>query len=401
MLDSRPLDEFRRMSIPSGINVPGGELAYRIGDLAPDPNTVVVVNCAGRTRSILGAESLRRAGIPNRVVALRNGTMGWELAGLAGRARADRALSRPASRPDRRGRAPARAPALPKRRASGVIGPLDLERFEEDPERTVYVLDVRDPAEFAAGHRPGSRNAPGGQLMQATDPVDRRARRPDRADRRRRRARPHDRAPGCARWAIATCSSSRAGSTSWPSLARRRPLAPEVDETRRRSREGAVVVDLARSIDFRAGHIPGAVWGMRTRLDALRERLRAAAHVVVTSPDGVLARLAVAELRGLTEAPVQVLHGRHDGWVDAGGTLEAEPDRPAGRGVRRLLSAAIRSQLRRGGGDARLSRLGDRPGARDRARRDGCVRRLERAAAPGERTAPGGPRSTCCCRRTA
>ena len=30
----------------------------------------------------MGAESLRRAGIPNKVVALRNGTMGWELAGF-------------------------------------------------------------------------------------------------------------------------------------------------------------------------------------------------------------------------------------------------------------------------------------------------------------------------------
>ena len=82
VLDSRTHEEFVRMSIPSGISVPGGELVYRIGDLAPDPKTLVVVNCAGRTRSILGAESLRRAGIPNKVVALRNGTMGWELAGL-------------------------------------------------------------------------------------------------------------------------------------------------------------------------------------------------------------------------------------------------------------------------------------------------------------------------------
>src|SRR5208282_2290015 len=82
VLDSRTQEEFTRMSIPSGIPMPGAELAYRIGDLAPDPETLVVVNCAGRTRSIMGAESLRRAGIPNKVVALRNGTMGWELAGL-------------------------------------------------------------------------------------------------------------------------------------------------------------------------------------------------------------------------------------------------------------------------------------------------------------------------------
>jgi len=77
-----PMDEFRRMSIPGAVDVPGGELVYRIGALAPQPDTTVVVNCAGRTRSIMGAESLRSAGVPNRVVALRNGTMGWELAGL-------------------------------------------------------------------------------------------------------------------------------------------------------------------------------------------------------------------------------------------------------------------------------------------------------------------------------
>src|SRR6201994_1001595 len=91
VLDSRTLEEFTRMSIPTGVSVPGGELAYRIGDIAPDPKTLIVVNCAGRTRSIMGAESLRRAGVPNRVLALRNGTMGWELAGLEpARGRSDR-----------------------------------------------------------------------------------------------------------------------------------------------------------------------------------------------------------------------------------------------------------------------------------------------------------------------
>ena len=83
VLDSRPMDEFHRMSIPGAIDVPGGELVYRIGEIAPRPETTIVVNCAGRTRSIMGAESLRSAGVPNKVVALRNGTMGWELAGFS------------------------------------------------------------------------------------------------------------------------------------------------------------------------------------------------------------------------------------------------------------------------------------------------------------------------------
>jgi hypothetical protein len=62
--------------------VPGAELVLRARDIASSPETLVVVNCAGRTRSIIGAQSLINAGLPNKVVALRNGTMGWHLAGL-------------------------------------------------------------------------------------------------------------------------------------------------------------------------------------------------------------------------------------------------------------------------------------------------------------------------------
>ena len=70
------------MSIPTATSVPGAELALRVRALAPDRATTVIVNCAGRTRSIIGAQSLINAGLPNRVAALRNGTIGWTLAGL-------------------------------------------------------------------------------------------------------------------------------------------------------------------------------------------------------------------------------------------------------------------------------------------------------------------------------
>src|SRR4051794_41909978 len=82
VVDSRPFDEFQRVSIPTATNVPGAELVLRIHDIARKPGTLVVVNCAGRTRSIIGTQSLINAGIPNKVVALRNGTIGWTLAGL-------------------------------------------------------------------------------------------------------------------------------------------------------------------------------------------------------------------------------------------------------------------------------------------------------------------------------
>jgi rhodanese-related sulfurtransferase len=163
VLDSRTYEEFRRMSIPRGISVPGGELAYRVGDLVPNPDTLVVVNCAGRTRSIMGAESLRQAGIPNRVVALRNGTMGWELSGLVcDRGRTDRF---PPGRPKTAELALSRARAFAERSGVVVIGPTELAKYAADATRTLYVLDVRDPEEFAAGHLEGSVSAPGGQLV--------------------------------------------------------------------------------------------------------------------------------------------------------------------------------------------------------------------------------------------
>ncbi len=96
IVDGRPLTEYRRMNIPGGICCPNGELVLRIRDIAPDPKTKIVVNCAGRTRSIIGAQTLIDFGVPNPVVALENGTQGWFLAGLAARARRGPALPRAA-----------------------------------------------------------------------------------------------------------------------------------------------------------------------------------------------------------------------------------------------------------------------------------------------------------------
>ena len=70
------------MNIPGGIDVPGRRARLPRARPRARPDTLVVVNCAGRTRSIIGCQSLRNAGIPNKVVALKDGTMGWDLAGF-------------------------------------------------------------------------------------------------------------------------------------------------------------------------------------------------------------------------------------------------------------------------------------------------------------------------------
>ena len=168
VLDARRFDEYRTMSIPGATSVPGAELVLRARTLAPDPKTQVIVNCAGRTRSIIGTQSLVNAGLPNPVAALRNGTIGWKLAGQA----LDTGASRRAPEASTEQRAEAQANALAVAERAGVrritlpaLGALEL------PAHTVYRFDVRSPEEYAAGHLPGFASAPGGQLVQETDHV--------------------------------------------------------------------------------------------------------------------------------------------------------------------------------------------------------------------------------------
>ena len=167
VLDARRFDEYQTMSIPSGISVPGAELVLRAQALAPNPSTRIIVNCAGRTRSIIGTQSLVNAGIPNPVAALRNGTIGWTLAGQTldhGATRQGRSTTEHTS-PD----AARQARAVADRAGVQRAQPADLARLKADTSRTTYLLDVRTAEEFATGHLPGFRNAPGGQLVQETD----------------------------------------------------------------------------------------------------------------------------------------------------------------------------------------------------------------------------------------
>ncbi len=332
ILDSRPMEEYRNMNIPGGINTPGAELVYRIRDLAPDPDTLVVVNCAGRTRSIIGCQSLRNAGVPNPVVALRNGTMGWHLAGFE--------LERGARR--QCGPVSDQALAWAREAAARVGARFGVRRVDratlaawqaESEKRTLYLLDVRFPEEFEAGHLPGSRPAPGGQLVQATDRY--------MATRNARVVLVDDtevRATMTASWLV---------QMGWPEVyvlegglgehdlaqGAYNPSVPELDglalarvaprELREELDEGrAAVVDFADSISYREAHVPGAFWAIRSRLERIRDRLPPAQRYAVTAPEDALARLAARDLAALTNAPVAVLDGGTAAWREAGLPLE-------------------------------------------------------------------------------
>ena len=167
VLDARRFDEYQTMSIPTGISVPGAELVLRARALAPDPETLIIVNCAGRTRSIMGTQSLVNAGIANPVAALRNGTIGWKLAGLALNQGASRRCTEVSE--GQRSNAAQQARAVADRAGVQRADLKQLSLFTAETGRTTYRFDVRTPEEFTAGHLPGFSSAPGGQLVQETD----------------------------------------------------------------------------------------------------------------------------------------------------------------------------------------------------------------------------------------
>jgi rhodanese-related sulfurtransferase len=164
ILDVRRPDEYATMNVPGSVSVPGAELVLRAGHAAPDPETTIIVNCAGRTRSIIGAQSLINAGIPNKVVALRNGTIGWTLA--------DQALEHGADRHGDIGLfegAKDKAREVAYRAGVRHLNLIEATALEMDTTRTLYRFDVRPLEEYAAGHISGFRHYPGGQLVQEID----------------------------------------------------------------------------------------------------------------------------------------------------------------------------------------------------------------------------------------
>jgi rhodanese-related sulfurtransferase len=332
VLDSRPMSEYRVMNIPGALDCPGAELVYRVHEVVKRPQTLVVVNCAGRTRSIIGAQSLINAGLPNRVVALQNGTMGWHLAGFE----LEHGQERHAPAPSAEALAKARAGAARVAGRCGVraISPAELERLRAEPARTTYCFDVRSPEEYRAGHLPGFAGAPGGQLVQATDLYA---------------------AVRNARIVLADSDGVRAAMTGswlaqmgWPEVyilegvdagrmsERGAPPARVLglDSARAETVDArslrallaankATLLDLATSLQYRDGHIPGAWFAVRARLAEALAAVGPVKKLAFTSPDGVLAKVAAAETGALA------LESGTEAWRAAGLPLEQGTTRMA------------------------------------------------------------------------
>ncbi|MEX3856666.1 MULTISPECIES: rhodanese-like domain-containing protein [Paraburkholderia] len=335
LLDGRTVEEHTKMTIPGAVSCPNGELAYRFGALAADARTPVVIHCAGRTRSIIGAQVLRSLGVPNPVVALENGTQGWALAGLQ--------LEHGSTRryPDTieeavSSEARERATALAARFAVTTLDVQAAQAWLDAVERTTYLLDIRSAAEFAHDGVPAAVHAPGGQLLQATDQT---------IGVRRARVLLVDydgtRAPVIAAWLVQLgLETALVAARDAHALRRLAPQAAahgaveeqliDADGLRKlRGAEGVHVLDLRSSAAYRSGHPERAQWSIRPRLLAALAEVAPSQRIVLLAESRSLAALAALDLREAGIGQVSIAKDGIDTFRQAGYAIEASPQAPA------------------------------------------------------------------------
>ena len=344
ILDTRTPEEYQRFNIPGGRSVPGGELALRITDITKDldPDTTVVVNCAGRTRSIIGTRALQRMGLTN-AVGLKNGTSGWVLAGYQLETGANR-TELPQVSPQ--GLAAAEAYASRAASEDGVRF-VNIEALQEKISRrsqdNVYLIDVRTQEEYNAGHIPGFTWFPGGQVVQRSDDVA-----------------VVKNAPiifACDKYARSTLVASwyrqlgleevyavDGGSQAWvaaglelelgvqePTVAGLADASAKVslispqelqEELQKSGDRATIHVDTSQ--EFSRGHIPGARWVPRGWLELqIGEAVPAKdTPVAVTCSQGQLSILAASTLSQMGYRNVSVLDGGMAAWLKAGLAVE-------------------------------------------------------------------------------
>jgi rhodanese-related sulfurtransferase len=329
IVDVRTPEEYGRFCIPGGLNVPGGDLILWADELRQKP--MVIVNCAGRTRSIIGTAALRRLGLTN-VRALRNGTMGWVLAGFD--------LE---TKPARRG------PAAPARKAQALatalsiaaeegIAPMTVENIFGSLAEVSYLIDVRSEEEFASGHVRDSINVPGGQAVQRADDFV-----PVRNARIIFVSNQSARAVMAAYWyrqmGFKNVCVLQGGLEAWQAAGQQLSTGASAAEplgfptAKRQARfvnadmlqnrtvgKDCLILDVSTSLEHESAHVSGAKWISRGWIDIKLPELFAdrAGRIVLTCGDGRQSTLAAGQLTQLGYADVSVLEGGLRAWRAAG-----------------------------------------------------------------------------------
>lgn len=330
VLDGRPFSEFQKMNIPTATSCPNGELALRIDQLVANDKTRIVVNCAGRTRSIIGAQTLINLGLRNPVFALENGTQGWYLADLELEHGGTRRYGERNGHGKQTGMRAA-AQALAQRFEVPVVDAQTVRSWADDLQRTLFLCDVRTPEEYAQGSLPGAQHTPGGQLMQAIDQY---------VGVRQARLVLFDsdgiRALTAASWlrqmghdACVLDQGLASGLSLTEAAPASLPVLPAISATALAAAlaQGEVLaIDLRPSMQFRQGHIPGAHWGIRPRLAAALAGERR--PLVLIAEDAAVAACAAVDLEELGLS-ASLLEGGLAAWRAAGLPLQASENTPA------------------------------------------------------------------------
>jgi rhodanese-related sulfurtransferase len=341
IVDGRTWDEYRRFNIPGGMSCPNGELVLHIDGIVKDPKTRIVVNCAGRTRSIIGAQTLIDWGVPNEVVALENGTQGYWLEGIPIEHGADRRAPEgdltPNAIESKRGKARAHA----ERHGVVYADAAAVTAMANDAARSTYLLDVRTAEEFAKDALPAFAHAPGGQLQQATDQwVAVKGARIVLSDMGE-----NVRAPFVAAWLrqlgheaiVLKEGASARDALAGAGLAEARK--PQFDASRIPLREissadaaillttgGGQAIDVRPSMAYRDGHIRGATWSIRPRI--ARDLADPSKPVLLVADDRRVAALAALDLAEAGRREVALLTGGTKSWAAEGRATEATPASP-------------------------------------------------------------------------
>ncbi|MGE0658643.1 MAG: rhodanese-like domain-containing protein [Reyranellaceae bacterium] len=340
--DVRTPEEFIGGHLPGAVSCPSFDIALKAGDLAKKYSTIVV-NCAGRTRSIIGASSLRRLGFDN-VFALENGTSGW----LLEDGKLEKGEAAPVGDPSRESVARAEVAAARLGAEYGVrhIGQDEFrELLRTRAGRNVYLFDVRPLKAYEAGHIEGTISLPGGQAVQRTDDFvlvrDGTVVLIDQNEARAMMTGYWYRRMGMERVFVL-----KGGVDAWTAAGGQlvagrkhpKPLGIEAAEAKVRKLKPAeidalirerkpVVIDVGASLQYAAGHLPGAKWRPRNWLETIiGDTAGPGDDIVVTAAEEGQAVFAAATLHDLGYRKVSVLAGGTKAWRAAG--LPVEKGKP-------------------------------------------------------------------------
>ena len=334
ILDGRPFSEYQKMSIPTAACCPNGELPLRIDNIVTNPNTTIVINCAGRTRSIIGAQTLINLGVKNKILALENGTQGWYLADFkldhgATRTYPETSIVKNLTAQQQR------AKLLAEKNDVTFVDGDTVAAWLTDTTRTTFLCDVRSPEEFARGTIPRAHHTPGGQLVQATDQfVGVRGARLVVFDEEKVRA------PAMASWlammgwevAVLTNAfthqwSSHATHNNQKLKSTKTVAIISAEQLKNLDPRTTRCVDIRASTKYREAHLKDFVWSIRPRLihlPAIKE-----AKVVIVADDLAIAHLAAFELLEAGAIQIQINIDTAQQWQAAGLDVIATPTLPS------------------------------------------------------------------------